>query len=44
MTHEKGYVTKIQVDGLFKCHIVDWRIIPPNRVGDKLFKKKKNAN
>ncbi len=41
MTHEKCYVTKIQVDSLFKCHVVGWRMIPPNQVGGKLFKKKK---
>jgi hypothetical protein len=25
------------VDGLFTCHVVGWRRIPPNRIGGKLF-------
>ena len=28
---------KIHVEGLFTCHVVGRRKIPPNRVGGKLF-------
>ena len=28
---------KIHVNGLFTCHVVSWKRISPNRVGDKLF-------
>ena len=25
------------MDGLFTCLVVDWKRIPPNQIGDKLF-------
>ena len=28
---------KVHVDGLFTCHVVGWRRIPPNWAGGKLF-------
>jgi hypothetical protein len=31
------YMTKIYVDGLFNCHVMGWKRIPPNRFGSKLF-------
>ena len=36
-----SYVTfqNTHVDGLFACHIVGWRRIPPNRIRGKLYKK-----
>ena len=29
------------MDSLFTCHVVDWKKIPPNWIGGKLFPKKK---
>ena len=31
---------KVHVDGLFTYHVVDWKRIPPNRFGGKLFPNK----
>ena len=30
------------MNSLFTCHVVDWKKIPPNWIGGKLFPKKKN--
>ncbi len=46
MTFLMSYVTfsNTHVDGLFACHVVSWRGIPPNRVGGKLCPIKTTAN
>ena len=39
MTFKNIHVTKLQMDGLFDCHVVGWSKITLNMFGTELFPK-----